>query len=81
MRCTKCGSPNLHRSRTRSRGERRLRFFLPVFFYRCHQCNYRTMRATPRALAGAVGRYLVLGLLAWLGWRGFYTLFVFLVRT
>jgi predicted RNA-binding Zn-ribbon protein involved in translation (DUF1610 family) len=39
--CPDCGSEELYRSRTRTRGERALRIVLPVHYYRCHSCGWR----------------------------------------
>lgn len=39
--CPDCGSEELYRSRTRTRGERALRLILPLHYYRCHACGWR----------------------------------------
>ena len=80
MRCPKCNSTRMRRSRSRNRRERRIRFFLPVRYYRCHQCNHRVLRVTARALGEAVGRYALLGVAAVLLWRAFRFVFASLVR-
>ncbi len=79
MRCPKCSSTRMRRSRSRNRRERRVRFFLPVRYYRCHQCNHRVLRVTPRALGEALGRYVLLALGAVFVWRGFRMLFAALL--
>lgn len=79
MRCPKCNSTRMRRSRSRSGRERRIRFFLPVRYYRCHQCNHRVLRVTPRAVGEAVGRYALLAVGAVVLWRGFRLLFAALL--
>jgi len=80
VRCPQCNSSRMHRSRSRNRRERRLRFFLPVRYYRCHACNHRVLRVTPRAAGEALARYAVLGLGGVVAWRGFRVLFAALLR-
>lgn len=75
MRCPKYNSTRMRRSRSRNRRKRRLRCFLPARHYRCHQCNHRVLRVTPRALGEALGRYVLLALGAVLVWQGFRMLF------
>ena len=80
LRCPQCGSPRMHRSRSRDRRERRLRFYLPVRYYRCHACNHRVLRVTPRAVGEALARYALLALGGFLAWRVFRGLFSALLR-
>lgn len=80
MRCRKCGSTRMHRSRSRNYRERRLRFLLPARHYRCHACNYRVLRVTPRAVGEALFRYAVLAAAGFVAWHGFRGLFTFLLR-
>jgi predicted nucleic-acid-binding Zn-ribbon protein len=42
--CPKCGGTNVHRSRARTPGERRIRRFLPIRYWRCHDCDHRESR-------------------------------------
>ncbi len=79
MRCPQCDSTRMRRSRSRNRRERRIRFFLPVRYYRCHECNCRVPRLTARALGEAVGRYALLIVGAVLLWRAFRFVFSFLL--
>ena len=39
--CPACGSDELYRSRSKTRGERVLRFVLPLHYYRCTACGWR----------------------------------------
>lgn len=80
MRCPKCDSPRMHRSRPRSRRERRLRFWLPVRHYRCHRCNHRVVRVTVRAVGESLFRYACLSVAAVAAWWGFRALFTTLLR-
>jgi|YNPBryunderm2012_1023409.scaffolds.fasta_scaffold60816_1 hypothetical protein len=78
MRCPQCSSTHMHRSRDRR--ERRLRFFLPVHFYRSQACNRRVLRVTPRAVGEVLARWALLGLGGVVAWRGFRGLFSALLR-
>lgn len=80
MECPACHSPRLRRSRARTRRERRLRFFLPVRYYRCRDCGRRFLRVTLRAVGEAVGRYAVLAVVSILAWRAFRSIFALLLR-
>ena len=42
--CPRCGSTEVHRSHTRTAGERRLRRLLPIRYWRCHDCDHREAR-------------------------------------
>lgn len=70
----------MHRSRARNRRERRLRFWLPVRHYRCHRCNYRLLRVSPRAVGEALLRYAMLAAGGVLAWHAFRALLAFLLR-
>ena len=70
----------MRHSRSRTSRERRLRFFLPVRYYRCHQCNHRVLRVTPRALGQTLVRYALMAVGAVVGWRAFRQLFAVLLR-
>jgi predicted RNA-binding Zn-ribbon protein involved in translation (DUF1610 family) len=39
--CPACGSDELYRSRTKTHGEKVLRFILPLHYYRCTACGWR----------------------------------------
>ncbi len=80
MRYPQRNSNRVYRSRSRTRRERRVRFFLPLRFYRCHACNHRMLRITPRAVAEALTRDALLVLAGFVAWRAFRALFVALVR-
>ena len=70
IRC-RCGSDQIFASRFRSRREWIVRYFIPIRYYRCRQCNWRGPRVTSesirawgrRLLTKALPVILLLGLL------------------
>jgi len=58
--CPNCGGTNIHRSRARSQWEKRLRRYFPVRYWRCHDCDHRTLRFEPKHL-----HKLALNILFW----------------
>jgi hypothetical protein len=44
MECPACGSSRVLHSRAKSLRDRILKRLLPVTFYRCHDCNWRSFR-------------------------------------
>jgi hypothetical protein len=52
--CARCGSPNVHRSRARSRSEKLVRAVTPLTVARCHQCGHRAW--TLRGSRGSAGK-------------------------
>jgi len=66
--CPSCGSKNVHRSRARTDWEKRVRRFLPVRHWRCHDCQHRTLRlewARVRELAVQLAFWVVAAAAAW----------------
>ena len=56
--CPRCSSSRVRRSAPHSVGERLLRAFSPLHFYRCRDCGHRGVHMGALERAGAGGRRL-----------------------
>lgn len=59
MQCPKCSGGDLRRSRSRPGRDRLYRVLLPIYYFRCTQCDARMARVTPRAVVAFAGRVAV----------------------
>jgi hypothetical protein len=41
LRCPRCGSSNVRRSKAKTPGERLVRYLTPFHYYRCRKCGHR----------------------------------------
>ena len=54
MKCPKCGSPHVHRSRVRDVQEDIIATFTNQRFFRCSDCNHRFKARKPKGISGPV---------------------------
>jgi len=66
--CRNCGGTGVHRSRAKTPWEKRLRKYLPVRHWRCHDCQYRILLVDwprVREIALQIAFWIVAGVAAW----------------